>query len=172
LALAERLTFVENEMSNQSYTNPSLCWFCGQEPKDDRCAAAFKMRKKLSVTRAGTLVTTTWENRTIIIPRCRKCLVEAKKKNHGCVLFGVIPCIFFAVTTFLILAFIDEQTSDRFFMIYTCYIVLPFFVLCGIAAFIFGKRGARKIVTRSIHDYPAVRELRRQGWRDEGEFSF
>ena len=140
----------------------SLCWFCGQEPKKDSCALPVVMRKKLSTSHSGPLVTTRWEVQTIKVPRCQVCKEEAAKKKQA-VWLALGPYLLVLGTLVILVQVLDESTIDRILPI-GLPTGLTFLALGGIAAVIVAKRVGRRIAKNSKRNHPAIRELLDHGW--------
>jgi hypothetical protein len=61
--------------SNAEYS-AALCWFCGRNKANDKCALEVAMHEDVRQSWEGAMHKTTWRHLAVTVPRCNACLTE------------------------------------------------------------------------------------------------
>jgi hypothetical protein len=144
--------------------DPGLCWFCGQELKDDNLAVTVEMEKKVAEAVGGGLHRTWWGHQTVEVRRCQTCKNEDDRKLKAETIFlAPVVVLLVALAAMGLVPWTDESAFDSAFSIFVS-IGLPPVVLAALVAICYANKGRRKIARNPAGQHPAVRQLRSCGW--------
>lgn len=136
------------------------CWFCKTCLANPRAALKVHMRgKKIGTTKTGFKeYTTSYEGRVVLVPRCKECESHHHTMRKG----RVFPIILGTMGTICALsAFTYFYDAIKLILIILSSVLTLTFVLMFVRLGLI-TRGTAPEWTKA--EYPAVKELLKQGW--------
>jgi hypothetical protein len=134
----------------------SCCWFCGQNPGDDKCALEVAMHGDVQRIPIYNGSRTTWRHLKVKVPRCKDCRSEASKKDM--VVAVVVIGLILGAISWGIMGSNDLPVPGFF-------VGLSIAVIPGIIASRYAKKHLRPgIKKRATNDYSVIKKLKGEGW--------
>lgn len=141
-----------NQTVVQGNLESSLCWFCRQEQKDEKCVHEVAMYG--DVLNLGYKVT--WRHLKVEVPRCKACKDEASKWDA----FGGFVGIVGIIGIFASIGLCGAMDSGVGLLIG----IIIALALIGVGYCIVNSMMRPGIKKRAANDYPRIKELQSRGW--------
>ncbi len=153
-AAKERIA--HNQKIVQNNFEDALCWFCGQNPGDDKFVHEVGMHGEIQHIPIPGGTRTTWRHMKVKVPRCQACRSEAsKQENIGTAVWvGFLPgCgVWVAMSA-------HDLVVPGFFVGMSIPVIL------GIITNRHAKKHSRPgLKKRAATDYSVIKKLQSEGW--------
>lgn len=152
----------------QDNYNSTVCWFCGQNQGDEKCAVEVKMhgdvQRMPAMLSIGGIqipdpnggIRITWRHLAVKIPRCPACRDEASREEtvYG---FGCLGLVLGAV----LIGILSSKGATELGIVLGLLVAVVPAVVAHMRAAKSARPGLKK---RAQNDFPRIKELQAQGW--------